>query len=162
MRESTSTYLKDPPTEPGIVSSRYLEFKMLYFNAVAYLYAGFGSEEAQRMGERVTYFQAASDKLVACAKVLGSSSSSALASHRECLAFTSDVINGKLENAKKENEFVYHEKVPELDSLPDLKGAALVKGLGFEVADPDVSGPDIFGRLVPLEAHEASSLYRYL
>ena len=35
-----------------------------------------------------------------------------------CLTFTSDVINGKLENAKKENEFVYHEKVPDFDSLP--------------------------------------------
>ena len=34
------------------------------------------------------------------------------------LDFSSDVINGKLDNAKKENEFVYHEKVPDFDSLP--------------------------------------------
>ena len=70
------------------------------------------------------------------------------------------MIGGKLENAKKENEFIYHEKVPELDTLPELKGASLVKGVGFEITDPDVAGADIFGRLVPLEAHEASSLYR--
>ena len=76
------------------------------------------------------------------------------------LTFSSDVINGKLENAKKENEFVYHEKVPDFDSLPELRGASLVKGIGFEITDPEISGPDIFGRLVPLEAHEASSLYR--
>ena len=76
------------------------------------------------------------------------------------LTFSSDVINGKLENAKKENEFVYHEKVPDFDSLPELKGASLVKGIGFEITDPEISGTDIFGRLVPLEAHEASSLYR--
>ena len=96
--------------------------------------------------------------------------------------FANDVIQGKLDNAKKENEFIYHEKVPELDTLPELKGASLVKGVGFEVTDPDVagttghlprsmntasnieltnrfSGADIFGRLVPLEAHEASSMY---
>ena len=42
----------------------------------------------------------------------------------------------------------------------ELKGASLVRGIGFEVTDPEISGTDIFGRLVPLEAHEASSLYR--
>ena len=31
----------------------------------------------------------------------------------------------------------------------------------FDVKDTEVSGPDIFQRLVPMEAHEASSLYRY-
>lgn len=40
-------------------------------------------------------------------------------------------------------------------------GAALVKGIGFEVSDKSVSGADIFSKLVPIEAHEASSLYRY-
>ena len=38
-------------------------------------------------------------------------------------------------------------------------GAPLVKGIGFEVTDTEISGPDLFNRLVPLEAHEASSLY---
>ncbi len=71
-----------------------------------------------------------------------------------------DVVNGKLENAKKENEFVFHEKVPALEQLPELKGANLVKGLGFEVDDPEVAGADIFARLIPIEAHEAASLYR--
>ena len=28
-----------------------------------------------------------------------------------CLTFTSDVIDGKLDISKKENEFVFHEKV---------------------------------------------------
>jgi tyrosine-protein phosphatase non-receptor type 23 len=77
------------------------------------------------------------------------------------LTFSSDVINGKLDISKKENEFVYHEKVPDFDSLPELRGASLVKGMGFEITDPEISGPDIFARLVPLEAHEASSLYRF-
>ena len=39
-------------------------------------------------------------------------------------------------------------------------GASLVKGIPFNVTDTEVSGPDIFQRLVPMEAHEASSLYR--
>ena len=42
-----------------------------------------------------------------------------------------------------------------------FSGASLVKGIPFNVTDTEVSGPDIFQRLVPMEAHEASSLYRY-
>ena len=35
--------------------------------------------------------------------------------------YASDVINGKLDNAKKENEFIYHEKVPDFETLPEIK-----------------------------------------
>lgn len=66
----------------------------------------------------------------------------------------------RLNAARKENDFVYHEKVPPLDTLPELRGASLVKGIPFDPTDPEVSGADIFGRLVPIEAHETSSLYR--
>ena len=111
------------------------------------------SEDAQNMGERVTYFQAASDHLTNAAKLNKNFDTSSKNDIAACLNFASDVINGKLENAKKENEFVFHEKVPELSSLPELKGASLFKGIGFEVTDPDVSGPDIFARIVPMEAH---------
>ena len=34
-----------------------------------------------------------------------------------------------------------------------------MKGIAFDPNDPEVSGGDIFKRLVPMEAHEASSLY---
>ena len=43
-----------------------------------------------------------------------------------------------------------------------FSGASLVKGIPFNPADPEVSGPDIFKKLVPLEAHKASSLYRFV
>jgi len=79
----------------------------------------------------------------------------------DTLQFTFDVVQGKVAISEKENEFVYHEKVPELNALAsDIKGVSLVKGIAFKLDDPQIAGPDIFGRLVPMEAHEASSLYR--
>lgn len=39
-------------------------------------------------------------------------------------------------------------------------GASLVKGIPFNPNDPEISGPDIFNKLVPMSAHEAASLYR--
>lgn len=77
----------------------------------------------------------------------------------EAIQFAHDVVGAKLKVAEKENEFVYHEKVPERATLADIKGASLVKGTPFDVNDSEVSGADIFQRLVPMEAHEASSLY---
>lgn len=80
----------------------------------------------------------------------------------DTLTFTMDVVEGKKKAARNENEFIYHEEVPDKDALPDVKGASLVKGIAFSVNDPEVSGPDIFARLVPMKAHEASSLYRWI
>ena len=64
------------------------------------------------------------------------------------LQFAMDVIVGKCQIAKRENEFIYHDKVPESDNLPELKGQALVKGFPFDVNQ--VAGKDIFHKLIPL------------
>lgn len=48
-----------------------------------------------------------------------------------------------------------------IQPLCDLPGAPLVKALPVNPTDPSVTGPDLFAKLVPMAAHEASSLYRY-
>uniref|UniRef100_A0A8D2JKH9 Tyrosine-protein phosphatase non-receptor type 23 n=1 Tax=Varanus komodoensis TaxID=61221 RepID=A0A8D2JKH9_VARKO len=78
---------------------------------------------------------------------------------QEALRFTMDVIGGKYASAKKDNDFIYHEAVPALDTVQSVKGAPLVKALPVNPTDPAVTGPDIFAKLVPMAAHEASSLY---
>uniref|UniRef100_A0A8C5EC63 Tyrosine-protein phosphatase non-receptor type 23 n=1 Tax=Gouania willdenowi TaxID=441366 RepID=A0A8C5EC63_GOUWI len=78
---------------------------------------------------------------------------------QEALKFTMDVIGGKFNSAKKDNDFIYHETVPSLETLTSVKGAPLVKALPVNPTDPTVTGPDLFAKLVPMAAHEASSLY---
>lgn len=41
---------------------------------------------------------------------------------KSAIQFINDVVAGKHTAAKKENDFVYHMKVPSLDSLPEIKG----------------------------------------
>ncbi|GFY45174.1 tyrosine-protein phosphatase non-receptor type 23 [Trichonephila inaurata madagascariensis] len=135
---------------------KFIEFKMSYYTSISHLYMGNQAEENEKWGERVAWFQSAFDHLSEAFKIAKSIDREDL---NEPLTFTMDVIGGKHSSSKKENEFVYHDKVPALSSLPDLKGASLVKGIPFSITDPDVSGPDIFARLVPMEAHETSSLY---
>ncbi|XP_017068347.1 tyrosine-protein phosphatase non-receptor type 23 [Drosophila eugracilis] len=136
---------------------KYVRFKINYLNCILYLYQGQHSEEKRQMGERVTLYQAAWDKLEEARK-----ESKGLPDQREInesLSFTADVVEAKRKNAKNENEFIYHEAVPELSTIAAVQGANLVNGIGFQVTDEEHAGPDIFARLVPMKAHEASSLY---
>lgn len=48
---------------------KYCEFKMAYHGAVALLYQGMQAEEQQKMGERLSYYQAAVDGLSEASKL---------------------------------------------------------------------------------------------
>lgn len=105
------------------------------------------------MGERVAYYNAALATLNEARTLYTSSKGGGIMNTNEdkeavedALTFTNDVIEGKRKAAKNENEFIYHEEVPERDALPPIKGASLVRGIPFSVSDPEVSGPDIFSR----------------
>ena len=135
---------------------KFIEFKVAYYNSICALFMGNLAEEQQKMGERVAWFESAEVKLNEAIKLAKGSDRQEVS---EALTFVSDVINVKLGNAKKENDFVYHEKVPPIDKLTEVKGVSLVKGIPFSVCDPEISGPDIFARLVPIEAHETASIY---
>ncbi|SPP76051.1 tyrosine-protein phosphatase non-receptor type 23 isoform X1 [Drosophila guanche] len=136
---------------------KYVRFKINYLNCILYLYQGQNAEEKRHMGERVTLYQASWDKLEEARK-----ESKGLPDQKEInesLSFTADVVEAKRKNAKNENEFIYHEAVPELSTIAAVQGANLVNGIGFQVTDEEYAGADIFARLVPMKAHEASSLY---
>ena len=59
----------------------------------------------------------------------------------------------------QDNDFIYHDRIPEASSLPTIKGASLVKPIPFDPSDAEISGPDIFAQLVPMKVHEAASIY---
>jgi tyrosine-protein phosphatase non-receptor type 23 len=61
---------------------------------------------------------------------------------------------------KKDNDFVYNEKIVATENLPEVKGVSLVKALPIDFEnDKDVAMQDIFVRLVSMKAHELSSVY---
>ncbi|KAF6100742.1 protein tyrosine phosphatase non-receptor type 23 [Phyllostomus discolor] len=134
---------------------KLVQMKIYYFAAVAHLHMGKQAEEQQKFGEQVAYFQSALDKLNEAIKLAKGQPDTV----QDALRFTMDVIGGKYNSAKKDNDFIYHEAVPALDTLQAVKGAPLVKPLPVNPTDPAVTGPDIFAKLVPMAAHEASSLY---
>ncbi|XP_017284111.1 tyrosine-protein phosphatase non-receptor type 23 [Kryptolebias marmoratus] len=134
---------------------KLVQMKIYYFAAIAHLHMGKQAEEQQKYGERLAYLQSSLDKLGEAIKLAKGQPDSV----QEALRFTMDVIGGKFNSAKKDNDFIYHETVPTLETLASVKGAPLVKALPVNPTDPSVTGPDLFAKLVPMAAHEASSLY---
>lgn len=94
------------------------------------------AEEQQKMGERVAFYQHAVDRLVDARKL--AKYIEPVQVTQEALTFTNDVVEGKRKAAKNENEFIYHEEVPEKDLLVDLKPVCLVKAMPINFNDPEV------------------------
>uniref|UniRef100_A0A8W7Q162 Tyrosine-protein phosphatase non-receptor type 23 n=1 Tax=Anopheles coluzzii TaxID=1518534 RepID=A0A8W7Q162_ANOCL len=135
---------------------RYVRFKISYLSCILLLYQGQQSEEQQKMGERVALYQASFDKLEEARKE--SKGLANIEQVNDALQFTMDVVEAKRKAAKNENEFIYHEEVPDLSAITAVQGANLVNGIAFNVTDPEAMGEDIFHRLVPMKAHESSSI----
>ncbi|XP_049331506.1 tyrosine-protein phosphatase non-receptor type 23b [Astyanax mexicanus] len=134
---------------------KLIYMKISYFSAVTYLHMGKQSEEQKKFGEAVAYFQGALDRLNEAIKLAKHQPDSV----QEALRFTMDVIGGKFNSARKDNDFIYHESVPDLEKLSAVKGASLVKPVPVSPTDLSITGPDLFSKLVPMASHEASSLY---
>lgn len=136
---------------------KYIKFKTSYLSSILFLYQGQNSEEQRKMGERVALYNAACDRLEEARKEMkGMHRAEAIA---ETLSLATDIIEGKRKNAKQENEFIYHEAIPDVSTISAVQGANLVQGISFDVTDSQVIGEDIFKRLVPMKTHENLSLY---
>nr|XP_046272968.1 programmed cell death 6-interacting protein isoform X1 [Scatophagus argus] len=70
----------------------------------------------------------------------------------------SDKINRALTSAKKDNDFIYHDRVPEVKDLEHIGKAALVKATTIT---PPLSQKftDLFEKMVPMAVQQSMSIY---
>uniref|UniRef100_A0A3B4X9C9 Programmed cell death 6-interacting protein n=2 Tax=Seriola lalandi dorsalis TaxID=1841481 RepID=A0A3B4X9C9_SERLL len=70
----------------------------------------------------------------------------------------SDKINRALAAAKKDNDFIYHDRVPEVKDLEHIGKAALVKATAIT---PPLSQKftDLFEKMVPMAVQQSMSIY---
>lgn len=71
-----------------------MDVKINFYDCITYYYLGICAEEQQKWGERITYFQAAVDKLSVCTSLCtkGDAFSAAV---EDSLRFCTDVTSGK-------------------------------------------------------------------
>jgi len=76
------------------------------------------------------------------------------------------VLSEALKSANKDNDMIYHAIIPPFDSLPALDKVSVAKAIDIIDFLPNgrmdvakIVGPDIFGKLVPMEITQKASLY---
>ncbi|CAL8096271.1 unnamed protein product [Calicophoron daubneyi] len=142
------------------------EVKSRYYAALMAYHAGLSQEKEEHYGIAIAWYQCAEKHITETDKIVkrlrdsdAAFSTSPGPSLRNSVQFVSDVIHTKLTSLVKDNDFIYHETVPPRESLEPVKPACLVKGVPFDHNDPEIRGPDVFQRLVPMKTLEAASVY---
>uniref|UniRef100_A0A1I7VRL6 BRO1 domain-containing protein n=1 Tax=Loa loa TaxID=7209 RepID=A0A1I7VRL6_LOALO len=145
-----------------VLSSRYKEWlrtcivKSEMYGAIAMLHLGLQAEDDNKMGFRVSYFDRALEHVIAAVKQVEKDKRESL---KEAVVFLNDVILGKQRNAKKENDFIYHDRMPKPEELLLVEGVNMVKAVGFDPTDKSISGPDLFAALLPGNVLKSLSVY---
>ncbi|KAL7069577.1 hypothetical protein ACQ4LE_011039 [Meloidogyne hapla] len=120
--------------------------KGMAFGALAQFYAAEYAKENQSFGEQISRLKEAS-------RLIEQSNSYYNGFSEEMV-----LIKKSLESAVKDNDFIYHEKIPDFKSLPPLQKICLAK-------PSTISGPisprfkDLFESLVPVSVQNALSTF---
>ncbi|KAI1703561.1 BRO1-like domain-containing protein [Ditylenchus destructor] len=129
--------------------------KMELYGALAHFYMGQKAEDDKKFGLRLAYFAHALTQIKTACKTAGKECSADLA---ESVKFAYDVIFQREGNARRENDFIYHERAPKPEEL-EIEGVVLVKPISFDPTDPSVAGEDLFKSLLPIDVIKSISLY---
>lgn len=68
-------------------------------------------------------------------------------------------IKQKMITWDKDNDLIYHQKVPEKTHVPTIKPMEGVKLISFEAQIKSLDFDDMFEKIVPMDAHEGLSIY---
>lgn len=98
---------------------QYVQFKINYYSALTNYFCAINSSESKKHGEAVGYIQQAEAKIGECVK------QKYLKEFQETLKHAQETIETKSKQLKKDNDFVYNEKIPAAENLPDVKGVII-------------------------------------
>ncbi|CAH8430165.1 unnamed protein product [Schistosoma rodhaini] len=145
---------------------RRCQIKTNFYSSLTAYYAGINEEENKVYGKAIAWFQLANNCMEDCktnAKNFKDSDNSFMmtsgGTYRASSIYAGELISNKLTSSTKDNDFIYHELIPKIESLEQIKGVCIVKGVPFDHNDIEVRGPDIFHRLIPMNVLESASIY---
>ncbi|VDM00537.1 unnamed protein product, partial [Schistocephalus solidus] len=143
---------------------RLVLVKKLVYSALTNYFLAMDAAAKMKFGPGVTWLKQADIEITEAAKVAQAASNASNSPRFSApllvvVNFAQNVISSSCKNAIKDNETIYHERVPPLAELEAVKGANVAKPTPFDHTDPEVIGQDIFKDLLPIETLEASSMY---
>nr|CAD2171810.1 unnamed protein product [Meloidogyne enterolobii] len=163
MYRNCEAYLKASGISDLLSSSKYSELerfcttKSFLYSALYNYYLGQQAEDEKQSGTRLFYFSRALDLIKLAQKAVEKEKKKQQLG--ETVQFAFDVILLCEENARKENNFIYHERIPQEEELTKYEGVMMVKPLSFDPCDPSIAGDDLFRELLPNDVVKTISLY---
>ncbi|KAJ3016455.1 bck1-like resistance to osmotic shock [Thoreauomyces humboldtii] len=163
--------------------------KVKYFQALAMYHKSMQSEASGKYGENVAYLTSAeltakeANKLATAfagsypsftVSAIAATNTSAQKGHAtaasaallEATVTNLNVITERKKVAIRDNDMIYHDSVPKVETLSPVEKMNAVKPTSFadicangQADIPKIIGADIFQKLVPLAVHESASLY---
>ncbi|KAJ3172308.1 bck1-like resistance to osmotic shock [Irineochytrium annulatum] len=166
----------------------FIQIKTKHFDALAHYHRSLHLEQESKYGECVAHITKAENLAKEANKMStsfnnshssfttyvispggagsASANSSASAAILEHTKFLLSVITERKNAVTKDNDIIYHDSVPSVDTLAAVEKVSAAKPITFAevcangAADiPHIIGADIFHRLIPLAVHEAASMY---
>ncbi|KAI9098591.1 BRO1-like domain-containing protein [Phlyctochytrium arcticum] len=138
-----------------------MDIKVHHFKAAAQFRQSQVCLAAGKYGEEIARLQAAIGHVK---KALNSSSFKKTSSYVQSdLKNLQGTIEQALQRAEKDNDIVYMETVPHIETLQPIGGAKMVNATPLpDLSDlSDVVGPAMFSKLVPFSVHQSASVYSH-
>ncbi|KAK4238648.1 BRO1-like domain-containing protein [Achaetomium macrosporum] len=151
-----------------------VQVKFNYMTSVAQYYQALADDDANAHGMAVARLQVAEGHARDANKIANSFPSSVPPSSNltaECSAILAEVtkrhlvtVQQKLKELTKDNDFIYHDPVPDTAAVPAVAKLPAAKPIPVSelYAGQDIqriTGPDLFAKIVPLAVTESASLY---
>ncbi|CAK7268366.1 bck1-like resistance to osmotic shock [Sporothrix epigloea] len=152
----------------------FVQIKTSHMSSMAQYYQGLADDDANNHGNAVARLQLASTLAKEAAK-LANSFPTSLPPSANLGADTGSIlvditkrhlssVQDKLQSFIKDNDFIYHDTVPDVASLSPVTKLPACKPIPVSelYAGQDIqriTGPDLFAKIIPLAVTESASLY---
>ncbi|XP_063423145.1 programmed cell death 6-interacting protein-like isoform X1 [Mytilus trossulus] len=124
--------------------------KQAAFHAMAEFYQSCVCKEARSYGEQIARLQHANDLMAASSQRGGTT-----------FNFRNEQgkIQRELQSAKKDNDFIYHDKVPDVKTLDPIGKAQIAKPSPLPSREFSDKFQDLFSKLVPIPVYDALNAF---
>lgn len=123
--------------------------KQASFHGLTEYYQGAVAHENKAIGEEISRLEKAVELLKAGQQRSG---------HPTLFEELTNKATRALNDAKKDNDFIYHERIPDYKNLPSVSKAAIAKALPLPERLSH-NFKDLFENLVPVSVHQAMAAY---
>ncbi|EGV65926.1 bck1-like resistance to osmotic shock [Yamadazyma tenuis] len=151
-----------------ILWTSLISFKSVYYKSLSYYFNGLQLESGNRFGNAIAYFTKSQDSLnqlsTITLKQLSNAGVNGVFEVLDNYKYQKDALSIKLAELNKENDLIYHEIIPSLVTLPEIKALDSTKVIPInqiaqlnEISDNNYV--NFLKNVVPIDTHELLSYY---